>query len=92
MKKQKLKLGLNKINVSNLSTIKGGIGGIANQSDANGCVATISRNFVDVCCPVFGTGEVCETTKNTGSRHPGCDDDGPTLHCTLTITVVGIGC
>ena len=91
MKKQKLKLGLNKVNVSNLSSIKAGMG-IVNQSDAVTCVATLSRNFIDICCPVFGTGEECEATKNTRSRHPGCDDNGPSLHCTLTITVVGIGC
>ncbi|WP_298419184.1 hypothetical protein [uncultured Kordia sp.] len=83
MKKQKFKLGLNKVNVSNLSSIKAGMG-IVNQSDAVTCVATLSRNFVDICCPVFGTGEVCEATKNTRSRHPGCGDDPNTSVCAHT--------
>lgn len=75
MKRQKLKLGLNKINVSNLSSIRGG-----NGSNAAGCVATLSRNFIDVCCPVFGSNE-CPNTQDTTchSGHPGCpgwgDDD-----------------
>jgi len=88
MKKKKLKLGLNKINVSNLSTIRGG-----NGSNVVGCVATVSRNFVDLCCPVFGSDE-CPNTEVTTcqSGHPGCDDGEPSLYCTLTITMAGKQC
>lgn len=76
MKKKSLKLGLRKINISNLSSVKGG-----NGSNAVGCRATLSRNFIDVCCPVFGT-EECPNTQLTTchSGHPGCDDD-PTGNC-----------
>ena len=70
MKKQNLKLGLNKINVSNLSSIRGG-----NGSNVIGCKATLSRNFIDVCCPVFGTDE-CNGTANTH-----CGGGDPTGAC-----------
>jgi len=70
MKKKSLKLGLNKINISNLSTIKGG-----NGSNARGCRATLSRNFIDICCPVFGSGE-CPA----GSVNTQCGGD-PTGNC-----------
>ena len=76
MKKQKLKLGLNKINISNLSSIRGG-----NGSNVVGCVATLSRNFIDVCCPVFGSADECPNTQETtcGGGTGGTDD--PTGNC-----------
>jgi len=65
MKKKKFNLGLNKVNISKLGSINGGMGTAngGNNSNANTCVATISRNFIDVCCQVFGTDE-CNGTKN----------------------------
>lgn len=72
MKKQKLKLGLNKINVSNLSTINGGFG---NPFE----VATFTR--VDMlCCPVLGT-EECPNTQVTtchGDTSRNCTEQ---THC-----------
>ncbi|WP_046756420.1 hypothetical protein [Kordia jejudonensis] len=83
MKKQKLKLGLNKIDISNLSNIHGG-----GPKQAY----TITQ-VGNMCCPVLGS-EECPNTQETTcwSGHPGCQDPDPSLHCTATITVVGIGC
>ncbi|WP_298508316.1 hypothetical protein [uncultured Kordia sp.] len=79
MKKKKMNLSLNKTEISNLSTIKAG----NNTSNAVGCVHTVSRNFLDLCCPIFGTDE-CPDTKlsgchgNTGSASLGCTKQ---THC-----------
>lgn len=69
MKKRQLKLGLNKVNVSKLSSVRGG-----NGSNVVGCLATISRNFIDVCCPIFGT-EDCQNTELT-TCHSGAPNCG----------------
>jgi len=76
MKKQKLKLGLNKVEVSNLSNIKGG------QFE----IYTVSKNFLDICCNIFNTGDECiyDTIVATcHSMRPNCDgysDDCPYTH------------
>ncbi|MFK7747673.1 MAG: hypothetical protein AB8B65_04740 [Kordia sp.] len=67
MKKQKLKLGLNKVEISNLANVKGG------QFE----IYTVSKNFVDLCCPVFGTEDECirdtiVTTCHGGSEATHC--------------------
>lgn len=54
MKKKKVKLGLNKTEISNLSMVKGGNG---NGSNVAGCVETISRNFIDLCCRFIDSAE-----------------------------------
>ncbi|MGH1383147.1 hypothetical protein [Kordia sp.] len=55
MKKKNLKsLSLNKKSISSLSHTKGGFERI-----------TISQNFIDVCCPIFGTLEECLGSQNT---------------------------
>lgn len=83
MKKQKLKLGLNKVNVSRLSNVRGGGPKQAHTFTQLG----------DICCYVLGSEECPDTEATTcHSGHPGCQDPGPSLHCTATITVVGIGC
>lgn len=83
MKKKRLKLGLNKVNVSNLSSIRGGNG----RSDVATCLATISRNFIDLCCPIFGTDE-CAGSQNThcggGDETGNCLTHEETCVCFLT--------
>ncbi|WP_298418203.1 hypothetical protein [uncultured Kordia sp.] len=65
MKKKNLKsLVLNKKSVSNLSHTKGGFERV-----------TLSQNFIDVCCPVFGTGECL------GSENTNCGGGDPTGNC-----------
>lgn len=68
-----MNLSLNKTEISNLSSVKGGNG----TSTVPGCVATISRNFIDLCCPVFGSEECLDTQLtgchgDTGSASLGC--------------------
>jgi len=74
MKKKKMNLSLNKTEISNLSGIKGGNN---NTSNAVGCVHTVSRNFLDLCCLIFGTDE-CLDTNLTGCH----GDTSASLGCT----------
>lgn len=61
MKKQKLKLGLNKVEVSNLSNVKGG------QFE----IYTVSKNFVDICCDIFNTADECIYNTIVATCHGG---------------------
>ena len=76
MKKQKFKLGLNKVNVSKLSNIRGG-----GPKQAY----TITQ-LGDICCAVLGS-DPCPNTEETtcGSNHPGCDnyEDPYTYDCPI---------
>jgi hypothetical protein len=58
MKKKKMKLSLNKIEISNLQGVRGGNG----TSTIPGCQETISRNFLDLCCP-FVESNGCANTQ-----------------------------
>lgn len=70
MKKQKLKLGLNKVNVSNLSNIKGG---------GPKEVHTLTR-LGHICCPVLGT-EECPNTQVTTCHGGTSRDCTQQTHC-----------
>ena len=71
MKKKSLKLQLKKVNVSNLSSVRGG-----NDSNMVGCVYTVSMNFLDLCCPILGT-EECPDPKPKPSKNE--------LNCNYTV-------
>ncbi|WP_420571703.1 hypothetical protein [Kordia sp.] len=76
MKKRKLKLGLNKVDVSKLNSVNGGG---RNKSNVATCVETVSLNFLDLCCKTFFNGTTSDESPLTGAA---CDGTSAGLDCT----------